>query len=124
MKVLDMSIVYLFTVFPILSQIEAATDESTLRQVCEGGLNLIVESGFTKPVTSITITSKLEVMNALMMHFTLYRNKAVFDQLRSGLEVLGVSDAMRKYPDILEPFFVGGKRPPLTAGMSAVNQSS
>ena len=51
-----------------------------------------------------------------MLHYTLYRNKAVLDQLKSGLATLGVLNAMTKYPQVLEPFFVAGLQPSLTAG--------
>ena len=44
-------------------------------------------------------------MRTLKNHYTLYRNKAAIDQLKSGLGVLGVSEAMSKYPDILEEYF-------------------
>ena len=57
-------------------------------------------------------------MDTLKLHYTLYRNKAVLDQLKSGLDTLGVLNAMMKYPQILEPFFVSGLQAPFTAGKS------
>ena len=63
------------------------------------------------------MTGKAELMDVRKFHYTLYRNKAVLDQLKSGLDVPGVMDAMIQLPRILEPFFVGGKQGPLTAGM-------
>lgn len=48
----------------------------------------------------------------------------MLDQLKSGLDVLGVLDAMTKWPRILEPFFVGGKQGLLTAGMHEYYNSS
>lgn len=51
-----------------------------------------------------------------MLHHCLLRSKAGLDQLRSGLSTLGVLDVMCKHPTALEPYFVAGKQPPLTAG--------
>ena len=103
----------------MLLQMEEASDDSALRVVCLEGVDLSLEAGYTKPMTSITMAGKTELMNILMFHYTLYRTKAVLDQLKTGLAVLGVLDAMSKYSNILEPFFVCGKAAPLTAGKSA-----
>ena len=83
-----------------------------MQEVCLEGADLTLEAGYTKPITAIDIPGKTELMNTLRYHYTLYRNKVVLDQLRSGLSVLGVLSAMSKYPHILEPFFVCGKQPP------------
>ena len=53
-----------------------------------------MEAGYTKPVTAITMTGKAEFMDVRKFHYTLYCNKAVLDQLKSGLDVLRVMDAM------------------------------
>ena len=74
-----------------------------------------MEAGYTKPVALITMVGKQE-LRCLMVHFTLFRNKAVLDQLKGGLCILGVADAMLKYSSLLAPFFVAGKQTPLTAG--------
>ena len=36
----------------------------------------------------------------------------VLDQLKSGLCVMGVADAMATYPEVMEAFFVAGKQAP------------
>lgn len=77
---------------------------------------MTLEAGYTLAVTSIGMGGKSELLRTLMLHHTLLRNKAVLDQLKSGLSALGVLDAMSKYPTILEPYFVAGKQTPLTAG--------
>ena len=80
-------------------------------------MEILLESGYSKPITTITVSSKQELISTLIFHYTLYRNKAVLDQMKSGLNVLGVAQAMSKYQDILQPFFVCGKQAPLTAGL-------
>ena len=49
-----------------------------------------------------------------MLYYTVLRSRLVLDQLAEGLSVLGVLDAMKRYPKLMEPLFVGGKQKPLT----------
>lgn len=55
-----------------------------------------------------------------MLHYTLYRNKVVLDQLKSGLCVMGVADAMATHPELMETFFVAGKQAPLSGGNQTI----
>ena len=71
----------------------------------------------------LCITSKVRVSfngrmgEALpMLYYTVLRSRSVLDQLAEGLSVLGVLDAVRCYPKLMEPLFIGGKQKPLTAG--------
>ena len=90
-------------------------DDSTLQDICSSGIDVLIEAGYTKPVSQISLENKTEVAKTLVIH-TLYRSKAVLDQLKSGLATLGLLDAMSKHPQILEPLFVFGNRVALTAG--------
>ena len=69
-------------------QIENAKSNSELQEVCSSGMDLILDAGYSKAIASISLDSKQELTNTLVLHYTLYRNKAVLDQLRSGLQVL------------------------------------
>ena len=51
-----------------------------------------------------------------MLYFTVLRSRSVLDQLAKGLSVLGVLEAMKLYPQLMEPLFIQGKQKPLTAG--------
>ena len=51
-----------------------------------------------------------------MLYFTVLRSRSVLDQLAEGLSVLGVLEAMKLYPQLMEPLFIQGKQKPLTAG--------
>ena len=97
-------------------QIYNAPDEESLRKVCLEEVGMILEAGYTLPVSCIGMEGKPELLRTLMLHHCLLRSKAILDQLKLGLSALGVLDALSKYPTILEPYFVAGKQPPLTAG--------
>ena len=94
-----------------------ASDDKALQAVCMEGVDMVLEAGYSKPIASITLAGKADLTGTLIYHYTLYRNKAVMDQLKDGLSALGVLDAMMSYPDVIEPYFVHGKQPPLTAGI-------
>lgn len=98
------------------NQIQEASDDITMQQVYTRSMDLVLESGYNKPATLIGIHSKQELSSTLRLHFTLYRNKAVIDQLKCGLLQLGVLAAMCKYSNILRPLFLSDIRTPLTAG--------
>lgn len=78
---------------------------------------MVMEAGYSQPVAMITMAGKANLMSTLMYHYMLYRSKAVLDQLKSDLSTLGVLDAMASCSDVIEPFLVYGKQPPLTAGI-------
>lgn len=59
---------------------------------------------------------KQEVIKCVKGHFTLYRNLAAIEQLKQGLAVLGVLEALNRYPNLLEEYFVFGDQSTLTAG--------
>ena len=84
--------------------------------MCLNDVDITLEAGYTKPICSITMKEKIELTNVVLRHYTLYRNKAVLDQLKDGLGVLGVAKPMSQYGNILKPLFVGGMQPPLTVG--------
>lgn len=94
---------------------------ATERQAYSNGIEMIIEAGYSKPMSAITITSKQEIRSTLKLHYMLFRNKACMDQLKSGLAALGVLDAKSQYFHILDLFFQGGWRDPLTAGIYMYN---
>ena len=81
-----------------LQQIDNPCDDRALQEVCSEGMVILLESGHSKPITTIT-----ELIRTLIFHYTLYCNKAVSN-------ILGVAQAMAKYPDILQPFLLVGNR--------------
>ena len=65
----------------------------------------MVESGYSR---AVSMEFKAELISTLKYHYTLYCNKAAMDQLKAGLNVVGVSEAMTQYPHLLESYFVSG----------------
>ena len=103
-------------------QVDNSSD-TQLQTVCEKHIDVITESGFTLPLKSVNMANKNLLMRTIMLHSTLLKNKAVLDQLKSGLSSLGVLNAVMKNPNAFESYFVTGKNSPLTAGTYCVIES-
>ena len=76
---------------------------------------MIIDAGYSKPIASISVAEKDELMQAGKMHYVLLHNKAEIDQLKLGLAVLGVGEALNKSSELLRPLFCD-MSVPLTAG--------
>ena len=82
--------------------------------MCLGEPDLVLEAGYTKPLLSIS--DQVLLMRTLMLYYALLRSRSVLDQLAEGLSALGVLEAMKLYPKLMEPLFVAGLQKPLTTG--------
>ena len=97
-------------------QVQNSSDTTELQSVCESFIDTIVDSGYTLPMKGITMDNKDGLIRSIMLHATVLKNKAVLDQLKSGLASLGILNAIKENSSSFESFFVGGKNTPLTAG--------
>ena len=59
---------------------------------------------------------KITLIQTVTLHHVLLRSKAEMDQFCEGLQALGVLNAVRKYPDLMRPFFTNSAVQNLTAG--------
>ena len=80
------------------------------------GSDVLLEGGYSKPINSVVINQKEELMRAVKMHFTILQCKGELDQLRNGLSVKGVGDVLERHSELFAPLFVSSKAKPLTAG--------
>ena len=65
-------------------------------------ISRFVDAGFT---SGLTVNSMNEALSTLAFHHCVLSIKAEIDQFCSGLEPLGVLDAVRKYKEQFKPFF-------------------
>lgn len=75
---------------------------------------MIIDAGYTKPIPNVTVVNRDELIHCIKMHNCILKIKAELDQLRSGLCLLGVWEAMSSHPVLLAPMFVAGT---LTSGI-------
>lgn len=87
-----------------------------LQKICVAELDVIVEAGYVKPITSINLSNRFDVTNAIKLHYGLLRCKAELDQLHDGLSIMGVREAMTMNSDLFSPLFTSSEMTKLTAG--------
>ena len=85
---------------------------SLLLDNCE----LILESGFTKPLMCVNVEDIPNVVQTVTLHRVILRSLAELSQFKDGIEALGVGKVMNVHSHLLYDFFVQGKDP-LTAGV-------
>ena len=98
-------------------------DVIDLRRLLEANTIIICESGYTKPLANATLRDRDELLRTVFLHQTIFRSIAELEQLRGGLNVLGVCDEMARSPDTLLEFFTSACIKPLTAGLMYIHRS-
>ena len=79
--------------------------------------DMVCEAGYSKPIVNSILADKDEIIRTIFLHQTIYRCLAELEQLKKGLNVLGVVDAMAKNPDVFFKFFTSINKRRLTAGL-------
>ena len=79
--------------------------------------NIVCDSGYTKPLAQASLTNKEEISRTVFLHQTIFQSMAEWEQLRRGLNVLGVCQEMARSPEQLLGFFESACTKPLTAGL-------
>lgn len=78
---------------------------------------LLIDCGYSKPIPMITLMDKDSIVNTISLHHLILKVKAELDQLRSGLETLGVAAAMKLNPKLFQPLFTRNGQIELTPGI-------
>ena len=67
---------------------------------------LLLETGYRKPLCTLTCDDKAAIKTAIRDYHTLVKIKPEIDQFADGLKVLNVLEHMKKYPSMMAPLFV------------------
>ena len=81
------------------------TEVEIFRRLVAENSQLILDAGYARNLHSINLNDKDQVIRALFLNATIYRSMAELDQLKAGLNVLGVCKEMTKNPDAFLYFF-------------------
>lgn len=79
-------------------------------------MEIILNAGYTKPLYTLELSDKVELVKTLKLHYTLLRSLAEINQFKEGLMAHGVADSMVKFPILMKPLFVHTSKGALTAG--------
>ena len=64
---------------------------------------LLLETGYSKPLTAITVGDKEAVLSAIADFHCLLKVKAATDQFAEGLECTGVLQYVKSHYDLMRP---------------------
>ena len=83
------------------------TDVNVLREfISDDKCAVVYDSGFSLPITKVTIEDIPTIVRAVTLHSTLMPIKSELDQLTKGLEICGILPLIRKYPHVMKELFV------------------
>ena len=97
-------------------QLQQTEDLKEFRELVNSRCDLIFDSGYQKPLAISTLANKNEIIRAIFLQQTVYSCLAELDQMKSGLNILGVIDEISESPDMLLDYFTAVNRIKLTAG--------
>lgn len=80
-------------------------------------IDLLVECGFTKPVTKLELEDKVTIVQSICLQMVVLNTLAELHQFMDGLASLGVVKALRKHPSLLRSFYCSANKEELTSGM-------
>lgn len=94
-------------------------DVEKLRSLLFKDCEVILETGFTKPLAIVQIDDIPNIVQTATLHRVILRSLAELSQFRDGIQELGVAGALNQYPNLLYDFFVNCKSQEyaLTAGI-------
>lgn len=67
-------------------------------------VDVVLEAGFSKPITRLALADKDEVIHLLALYHAILKCKAELDDLPNGLGALWVSSMITSHPELLQPF--------------------
>ena len=89
----------------VTEQIEQSTNVADLKQLIGDNIDLVIECGFTKPITKIQLCDKAEIVQMVTLHKVVLASLAELSQFCDGLASLGVREAVKKHSDLFTSFF-------------------
>ena len=72
----------------------------------EDSSEIIFDSGFTVPVTQVSLENVQDIVRAVCLQSTLLNVKAELDQMAEGLKLLNVISLLRQHPQKFKSLFV------------------
>ena len=82
----------------------ASTNDDLYALIGESNLgDVLVNAGYLEP---LTLQNKNLAMQSLLVYDVLLKRKEPLDQLRKGLESLGILNLMESHTDMMQPFFM------------------
>lgn len=101
--------------FIILQVCEVQTTEQLHILLDSEEFSFRFEFGFSAPSRTFTVADKDDIVKSLSLQYLIYANRAEIDQLKDGLQTLGVLQLMQQYFYLFRPLLQSTTKPSLTA---------
>ena len=97
----------------------AVQDVKELRSLLHSCYDIIVESGFIKPLSYAMLEDKTSIVQTVTLHYVVLRSLGELQQFHDVLASLHVANALEHNGELLRAFFTNENKlmKPLTAGM-------
>jgi hypothetical protein len=99
----------------LLQKMKDAVDDESLQEILFGASDVVFNSGFTKPLTSIKLSDVNDVLKAITLHNTILQCLGEIEQIKIGLKSLGFLEIVQRNSDILSIYFTSENYEGLTA---------
>ena len=98
---------------------QKAADNSELQSVVmeEESVDLLIRSGYTKPVFKVSTTDIVDIVQNVALQHVILDSLGELSQFCNGLSCLGVKEALCEHKDLLRSFFCTDSKKPLETGM-------
>lgn len=80
-------------------------------------IDLLTECGYNKPVALVRLEDKPNIIQTISLHKVILASLVELSQFRKGISCLGVSTALKEYPQLLYTFFSVEYKEELSSGV-------
>lgn len=87
-----------------------------LRQIAADNIDLLLECGFNKPGCRLDLSDRVNIVQAVTLHKVVLVSMAELSQFQEGLCTLGVCDALKKNPHLLNSYYCREYNDELSSG--------
>ena len=107
----------IITFFNYPLQLKDVSDDSLMQQTLLDASEVVLNSGYTKPLLSAKLCDIAEISQSVALHYTLLQSLAEMDQFKKGLESFGLLEIIKRNSNLLAHFFTCQGSKKLTAGI-------
>ena len=76
-------------------------DDASLREIVMGDIDIVISTGYNKPLTMLTLADKVDIIRTVSLHYTILNCTAELEQLKKGFSSLGILNIFHHNPSIV-----------------------
>ena len=92
-------------------------DSKMIQEIVSKNSSIIMDCGYSRLLGKIGSEERQELIRTIFLHGTIYKVMGELEQLKAGLNELGVADQIKANPKMFEAYFTFSKHQEITTGM-------